>query len=382
MRAGLATALAATGLALVLSGCGGGSDTANSGPDCTVPGPRPAVALLAEPASQPTARAQICELATDFRNVVMEPAWDAAAKALLAVNHDVGLWQRRTLLLACTGCRSSGLDLAQVRDDHPQWILHDSAGREVHLVGHPDQVLLDFGDPDYQGAWSLRIQQSLDAGGWTGVAVVDAGNAPEWSATPVDPRTQTELDPGDRATYLAQALSLVHAAMRTHGFFLLAQNGPPEIVEPAQINSADALDAGAGFARLRGSAWLTLFEYYMQVQRERTAAFVFESGPDPGPKRDVYGLAAYLLVATPQGAYGLAPGSSPASLYDLDLGAPDPDVVAEQVGEAWRRTYPNGAVAVNPSDLPTELTLGDAGEITLPAGGAAVTVGSRLITSY
>ena len=59
MRAGLATALAATGLALVLSGCGGGSDTANSGPDCTVPGPRPAVALLAEPASQPTARAQI-----------------------------------------------------------------------------------------------------------------------------------------------------------------------------------------------------------------------------------------------------------------------------------------------------------------------------------
>jgi hypothetical protein len=57
-------------------------------------------------------------------------------------------------------------------------------------------------------------------------------------------------------------------------------------------------------------------------------------------------------------------------------------VVAEQIGEAWRRTYPNGAVAVNPSDLPTELTLGDAGEITLPAGGAAVTVGSRLITSY
>jgi hypothetical protein len=52
------------------------------------------------------------------------------------------------------------------------------------------------------------------------------------------------------------------------------------------------------------------------------------------------------------------------------------------VGEAWRRTYPNGAAAVNPSDLPTELTLGKAGSVTLPAGGAAIVVGSRLITSY
>jgi hypothetical protein len=292
------------------------------------------------------------------------------------------VWQERSLLYSCERCDLAAFHLPWIRRHHPEWILHTADGAEIHPADHRGWVLLDFGDPDYQGAWSLRIQQSLEAGGWTGVEVVDAGNAPEWSGTPVDPRTETALDPGDRATYLAQALSLVHAAMRTHGFFLLAQNGPPEIVEPAQINSADALDAGAGFARLRGSAWLTLLEYYMQVQRERTAAFVFESGPDPGPKRDVYGLAAYLLVATPRGAYGLAPGSAPAPLYDLDLGAPDPDVVAEQVGEAWMRTYPNGAVAVNPSDLPTELTLGDAGEITLPAGGAAVAVGSRLITSY
>ena len=112
------------------------------------------------------------------------------------------------------------------------------------------------------------------------------------------------------------------------------------------------------------------------------AAFVFEAGPDPGEKRDVYGLAGYLLVATPEGAYGLAPGSAVTPLYDLDLGAPDPDVLAEQVGEAWRRTYPHGAVAVNPSDLPTELSLGAAGAITLPAGGAAIAVGSRLVTSY
>ena len=370
-------------LAALLAACGGGGGAgpSSAAPGCATP-PTDSLPLAVRLPTEPSSEAApTCALAR-YRAVVATSAWGTMPKPLRAVDPDVQVWQERSLLYSCERCDLAAFHLPWIREHHPEWILHTADGAEIHPADHPGWVLLDFGDPDYQGAWSLRIQQSLDAGGWTGVAVVDAGNAPEWSATPVDPRTQTELDPGDRATYLAQALSLVHAAMRTHGFFLLAQNGPPEIVEPAQINSADALDAGAGFARLRGSAWLTLLEYYMQVQRERTAAFVFESGPDPGPKRDVYGLAAYLLVATPQGAYGLAPGSSPASLYDLDLGAPDPDVVAEQVGEAWTRTYPNGAVAVNPSDLPTELTLGDAGEITLPAGGAAVTVGSRLITSY
>ena len=151
--------------------------------------------------------------------------------------------------------------------------------------------------------------------------------------------------------------------MRTQGFFLLAQNGPPEIVEPTQINSADAAERGgrvrAPAAAPRGT---TLLRYYLQVQRERVAAFVFESGPDPGEKRDVYGLAGYLLVATPQGAYGLAPRAPPSRRSTTSTWArPDPDVLAEQVGEAWRRTYPQGAVAVNPSDLPTVLSLGKAG---------------------
>ena len=282
MRAGLATALAATGLALVLSGCGGGSDTANSGPDCTVPGPRPAVALLAEPASQPTARAQICELATDFRNVVMEPAWDAAAKALLAVNHDVGLWQRRTLLLACTGCRSSGLDLAQVRDDHPQWILHDSAGREVHLVGHPDQVLLDFGDPDYQASWQEAVGQQLGARGYIGVVVTDARNDLQLSSVPIDPRTGQPMTDDDRARYLAEALALARGALKTDGFSLVAENEPPTVIDEAQIGSTDAViaqDGGGGFAGRRGGAWDELFAYYQAAVARHVGAWVTTPAP-------------------------------------------------------------------------------------------------------
>jgi hypothetical protein len=370
-------------LAAVLAACGGGGGGATdvTAPPCSgapVDSIPLAVRLPAQPGPGGT---RICALAR-YHAVIATDAWAAMPKELRAVEPGAAVWQVRSLLYSCETCDEAAFRLPWIREHHPDWILHTADGAEIHPADHPDWVLLDFGDPTYQGAWSLRIQQSLQAGGWTGVDVADAGNEPEWSGTPVDPRTEAALAGDDRATYLAQALSLVHAAMRTQGFFLLAENGPPEIVEPAQINSADALTAGDGFARKSGEDWLTLLRYYLQVGRERAAAYVFEPGPDTGDRRDVYGLAAYLLVATPQGAYGLAEGAGPSSLYDLDLGEPDPDVPAQQVGEAWLRTYPNGAAAVNPSDLPTELTLGKAGSITLPAGGAAIVVGSRLITSY
>ncbi len=370
-------------LAALVTACsgGGGAGTGASPPKCAASGDA-GVPLATRLSARPTLEATpICSLVS-YQSVFATAAWGAMPKRLRAADPDVQVWQERSLLYTCERCDAAAFRLPWIEKHHPEWILRTADGAEIHPDEHPGWVLLDFGDADYQGAWSLRIQQSLTDGGWTGVDVADAGNDPEWSGTPVDPRTGADIEPDDRATYLAQALSLVHAAMRTHGFFLLAQNGPPHIVEPAQINSADALTAGMGFARLRGAAWTSLLRYYLQVQRERGAAFVFEAGPDPGERRDVYGLAAYLLVATPQGAYGLAPGTAVTPLYDLDLGAPDPDVLAEQVGEAWTRTYPSGAVAVNPSDLPTELSLGEAGTITLPPGSAAIAVGSRLVTSY
>jgi hypothetical protein len=378
VRRGVALAL----LAVVATACSGGGGTATAVSVSQCPGvSSTSVPLAVRLPPRPAPGTPICPLVR-YRAVLATAAWGETPKELRAVDPEVEAWQVRSLLYSCQTCDLAAFHLPWIREHHPDWILRTADGDEIHPEDHPGWVLLDFGDAGYQSAWALRIQQSLTAGGWTGVAVEDAGNDPGWSGTPIDPRTGTELQPDDRVTYLAQALSLVHAAMRTQGFFLLAQNGPPHIVEPTQINSADALTAGVGFARLRGADWSSLLHYYLQVQRERVAAYVFESGTDAGGKRDVYGLAAYLLVATPRGAYGLAPGATVSPLYDLDLGAPDPDVLAVQVGEAWMRTYPDGAVAVNPSDLPTALTLGKAGTITLPPGGAAIAVGSRLVTNY
>ena len=337
-----------------------------------------AIRLPARPTLDPP---PICPLVS-YSAVFATAAWGAMPKQLRAADPDVQVWQERSLLYSCDRCDAAAFRLPWIRGHHPEWILRTADGAEIHPDEHPGWVLLDFGDADYQSAWSLRIQQSLTDGGWTGVDVADAGNEPEWSGTPVDPRTGAELEPDDRATYLAQALSLVHAAMRTQGFFLLAQNGPPGIVEPAQINSADALTAGTGFARLRGAAWTGLLGTTFRCSASAWPRSSFETEPDPGPKTGR--LRAGRIPARRDASGRLRPRARHRRHAALRPrpGRPDPDVLAEQVGEAWTRTYPHGAVAVNPSDLPTGLSLGTAGPITLPPGGAAIAVGSRLVTSY
>ena len=275
--------------------------------------------------------------------------------------------------------------LPWIREHHPDWILHTADGAEIHPEEHPGL-----------GAARLRRRRTIRAPGRCASSRASPRRMDgrrrgrrgqrrptgrERRSTRAPART---IEPDDRATYLAQALSLVHAAMRTQGFFLLAQNGPPEIVEPTQINSADALTAGTGFARLPrrrvGDAAALLPSGAARARR----GVRLRGRPRPGrearrlraggvpPRRD----AAGARTASRQGA-------APSRRSTTSTWArPDPDVLAEQVGEAWRRTYPEGAVAVNPSDLPTVLSLGQAGTITLPPGGAAIAVGSRLVTSY
>jgi hypothetical protein len=376
MRAGLSTTLAWMGLAVALSGCGGnGATTGSAG--CTGAGEPPAVALLAWPADQPTRQQAICRLAINYRDVILERGWDDAAKRLRKVNPQVSLWQRRTLALACTGCESSGLDLAQVRDDHPQWILRDAAGNEVHLANRPDEVLLDFGDPDYQATWQERVGVDLAAGGWSGVVIDDARNDLQLSATPIDPRTGQPMTDADRARYLAEALALVRGALKTDGFSLVADNEPPSIVDKAQIGSTDAVmaqDQGGGFAGRRGAAWDELFTYYQAAVDRHVGAWVSDGGAPRS--RSLFGVASYFLVSGPLSSYGPVDGPRNA-LYDIDLGEPaDP---AREVNGAWVRTFAAGTVAVAPGETPVQVEFPGHGTVDVPAGGAVIETADRLV---
>jgi hypothetical protein len=309
-----------------------------------------------------------------YTAVVTTPVWRTRAAELRSLDPRIATWEARSLLYTCDQCDLAGFGLAWIEAHHPEWILRAASGNEVHPAHHPSWVLLDFGSQAYVAAWSQRVRQSLTVYGYTGVAVDDAGNSPRWSEQPIDPRTGLPLTENDRATYLAQALSLIHADMRTHGFFVMAENGPPAVVEPAQINSADAVSAGDGFAELRGTAWLAALRYYLQAQRDRVGTYVWQDQPAHG-SGVVYGLASYLLVATPTGAYG---GPVPPG---IDLGTP-PDTPPTLAGAAWVRAYPRGAVAVNPSHKAVTVEMGSVGSVILPPDTAAISDGTRVITSF
>ena len=36
----------------------------------------------------------------------------------------------------------------------PEWILHTADGHVVHPVGHPDEILLNFANLNYQTLWA------------------------------------------------------------------------------------------------------------------------------------------------------------------------------------------------------------------------------------
>ena len=139
-------------------------------------------------------------------------------------------------------------------------------GEEIHPLGHPDKVLLDFTSYDYEVAWGEKVVSELDHDGFTGVNVVDAGNLPLWDGVPVvrnsDLPANRVLDDAARSRQLAKALSIVHAVLLTNGYLLAAPKRGPA--------------TGGGFARLSGEAWSELFDYFQVAFADRGGAVVWD----------------------------------------------------------------------------------------------------------
>ena len=112
------------------------------------------------------------------------------------------------------------------------------------------------------------------------------------------------ITPQVQRNYLGHALEVTRAVIKTSGFRLAAQNGPPSIVDSDQINSTDSVSVGRDLPLLTGPAWTQLFNYFH-------VAFGFRAAPvcgttrAPDPTQRVYGLASYLLVQTALSVYGV-----------------------------------------------------------------------------
>ena len=111
--------------------------------------------------------------------------------------------------------------------------------------------------------------------GWTGVNVIDADNDPDWDAVPVNPAGKP-ITPQVQRNYLGHALEVTRAVIKTSGFRLAAQNGPPSIIDSGQINSTDSVSVGRGFAQLTGRPWTQLFDYFHVAFGYRAAPVVWD----------------------------------------------------------------------------------------------------------
>ena len=209
-------------------------------------------------APPPTKQAADC-LARSQSAVFGSGAWGDRPAEMLAINPTLQLWEARSLLYACNGCATGGVLAHLVEQNHPEWILHTAQNQVVHPVGHPNEILLNFASLNYQTLWAERVARGLARERWTGVNVIDANNDPDWDGVPLDPRG-TPITAKVQRDYLGHALEVTRAVIKTSGFRLAAQNGPPSIVDCDQINSTDSVSVGTGFALLTGDGLDAAFE--------------------------------------------------------------------------------------------------------------------------
>jgi hypothetical protein len=364
-----------------LSGCGGAS--AKPPPSCASLA-QPSISLAVRPERTPSRAAALC-LAREYAVVIGTRAWGDLPNAMFAVPHArlTTIWQQRSLMYACNTCLDAVFRVTYLRAHHPGWIMHTATGAEVHPVGHPDEVLMNVGNERFDRAWAERMVNQLTPSGWSGVDVVDLGNDPQLTGVPVDPATGDPIGETQRRRSVEFALELIRATFSTEStpIELVGQIPPVTVVDPGEINSTYAVDGGQGFARLTGTAWEQAFDYYDAAWSKLNNSYVFDAGGPPlTPGQKVYGLASFLLVATPDSAYGAA-GSPADPLYQRTLGAPCACDKPLETGNVWTRVYPNGAVAVNPYSAPATARLPSGRTISLAPESAAILDGDRLIRS-
>lgn len=366
---------------MIAAGCGGGSSAPTRPPppkcdDVT----RPATPLLIRLRRLPTVAAATC-VGRTYTNVVA-PDWPGLPAHVQDGDQGVHVFQERVLqygFVPCRDCPRPGLDMAEVRRDHPDWILKDASGADVHPPDHPGWVMFDISNPDYLAAWATAVENQLGAGGWTGVELVDAGNLPAWTNSPIDPNTGQDMTVSDHARYLAEAMAEVRGGLKSNNFAVIALNQPYTIIDPHQIASSDAVSVERGFARLRGSAWTSLYTYFEAALDARVGAWVWDGGKLDHQQR-VFGLASYLLVSGLWSGYSIAPGPE-RTLYQLNPGVPSATPIRQ--GGALVREFDAGAVAVNPGPAPATVQLpGQSAPLVLPAAGAVIEVAGRLTTSF
>ena len=252
------------------------------------------------------------------------------------------------------------------RGQHPQWVLHTADGEGSTPVENAAGCCSTSAIPTTRPSGRGGSAESLTA------ARVDRGGGgrgqrPGWSGVAADrPAHRAADDRDDRATTWPGA-GLVRGAMSTQGWSLVAQNGPPEIIEPdeEQIGSTDAVLTATGFARHRRAGLGRRSAATSGAAQPRRRRLDHRSARG---RRRASGCSASRPTcwspAAPSSAY--SPTTLDDPLYRVPLGAPTADVRraggrARGCGRTSRARWPSTRLTCRHG-----ASLGTFGTITLP----------------
>ena len=266
-----------------------------------------------------------------------------------------------------------------MRRDHPDWILKDASGADVHPPGHPGWVMFDISNPDYLAAWATAVETQLGERRLDRRRAGRCRQPARLDELAIDPNTGQDMTVSDHARYLAEAMAEVRGGLKSNNFAVIALNQPFTIIDPHQIASSDAVSVERGFARLRGSAWTALYTYFEAALDSRVGAWVWDGGELDHQQRVFGSGPSYLLVSGLWSGYSVAPGVDgplPAESRPT-LGGADPP------GRRARARIRLGAVVATLVRRPAPVQLpGQSAPLVVPAEGAVIEVKGRLTTSF
>ena len=270
---------------------------------------------------------------------------------------------------------------AVYRDDelareHPEWILHDAAGRKLYIPfdcggGTCTQYAGDIGDPAFRAHWIAEA--SDQAARYRGIFVDDVNLEPRVSngqgdqVMPLDERTGRTMTESDWARYIAEFTEQIARALPdkeiVHNSLWFAGHRDPSVQRALKAATHVEIERGVNDAGLTGGGgqfgYQTLLKH-IDWLHARGKGVVMDSYADTRGKVE-YELASYFLISTGRDGVGTSWRSAPGDWwtgYDVKLGAPKGRRYEWQ--GLLRRDFERGFVLVNqPGAKTATVALGD-----------------------
>jgi hypothetical protein len=302
-------------------------------------------------------------------------AWEGARAAELKAanpNLEVLVYQNLSAMTqgtSATGLSSSGVNYAEANTAHPEWFLMNTGGSRITESGYSWLWMADIGNAGYQQQWTSNVLKLLASGPWDGVMMDDTNTTAKYHTEP----SSIAKYPNDAAYQAAVRSMLAYAGPRIQAAGKLAipnigsWSEYPEVAkEWLQYVSGGIDEMFAKWSTTPGqgyrdaSGWQTQIEE-IQSTEKMGKRFLAITQAETGDTQAIrYGWASALLAANGHTAFTATASYTNESWsdeYETQIGEPTSSAT-EIAGGAWKRSFTDGLVIVNPTTAAVAVNFG------------------------